>query len=295
VDHTGVDAVVVTYNSRDRIRACLQPLVDADDVEVYVVDNASNDGTLDVLSNMDAHPIANPRNGGFAYGCNRGWRAGRAPYVLFLNPDARISAAAVRTLARTLDANADVGAVGPKIVEEDGALDFSRRRFPSLRSTYAQALFLHRVFPSHRWSDEMERDPAAHEREGAAEWISGACVMTRRSLLERLDGLDETFFLYCEDKDLCRRIWDASFEVRFVPDAVAVHAGGASAPRAMLLPVLAESRVKYARKHSGPIRALLERIGVGLGHLTHAVAGRGGLEWRLGHVRAFAHIARPLR
>ena len=91
-------------------------------------------------------------------------------------------------------------------IHDDGSLDFSQRLFPRLRSTYAQALFLHRVFPRATWTDELVRDEDAYARRGSPDWVSGACILVRRDALVELGGLDEGFFMYCEDIDLCRRL-----------------------------------------------------------------------------------------
>ena len=136
-----VDVVVVSYNSRDHLRACVEPLASVDDVHVIVVDNASPDAGLDVVADLPITRIARQQNGGFGAGCNTGWRVGDAPYVLFLNPDARIDAESLRRLAGVLDATPGAGGVAPRITHVDGSLDFSQRRFPRLRSTYARALF----------------------------------------------------------------------------------------------------------------------------------------------------------
>lgn len=287
---TPVDVVVVSYNSRDRLRGCVAGLMDHSWLRVVVVDNASPDRSPEAVSDLPVTVIESPVNGGFAHGCNFGWRAGSAPAVLLLNPDARIEASAVRALADALDADPRLGAVGPLILDGDGSLDFSQRRFPRLRSTYAQALFLHRLAPSARWADELVRDPQAYTRPGRPDWISGACMMLRRTALERLGGLDEGFFLYCEDLDLCRRLRDAGLEVGFQPAARCGHEGGASAPRPALFPVLAESRLRYARKHDARLTALAERVGVGLGALTHAVVSSGGAAARRGHLRALYRV-----
>jgi N-acetylglucosaminyl-diphospho-decaprenol L-rhamnosyltransferase len=134
-----------------------------------------------------------------------------------------------------------------------------------------------------------------YARAGSPEWASGACLLLRRSALERLDGLDEDFFLYCEDLDLCRRLRDAGYDIRYEPAAVAVHEGGQSSPRSALLPVLAASRVRYARLHQPPVVALLERLGVAVGALTHAVVSRGGLAARRGWLRAGVRALGPAR
>ena len=101
----------------------------------------------------------------------------------------------------------------------------------------------------------MIRDPSDYERPHTVEWVSGACFAVRRTVLEQIGGLDESFFHYSEDIDICARIWNAGYEVRYVPDAVAEHEGGASAPRARLLPILAASRIRYAKKHDRPLAA----------------------------------------
>jgi GT2 family glycosyltransferase len=277
-----VDVVVVSYNSGDRLRACVAPLAELAGVRAIVVDNASPVESLGALEGLDVTTIQLDHNGGFAHGCNVGWRAGSAEYVLFLNPDARVEQDAVERLALVLDDDPRVGIAAPRILEPDGALDFSQRRFPRLRSTYAHALFLHRVFRGAPWTSELVQDPAAYVHSGSPEWASGACLLVRRSVLEELDGWDEGFFMYCEDKDLCRRARDAGHDIRFEPAAVVRHEGGASAPRSSLASTLAESRVRYARKHERRLHAELERAGIALTALTHLVAGHG----RAGHARA---------
>ena len=289
-----VDVVVVTYNSADTIGDAIAPLAaNEDHLHVIVVDNASSDGTVELLRRLPVETVALVENGGFAHGCNIGWRAGDAPYVLFLNPDARVEPAAVAALAAELDRNELVGAVAPRIEEPDGSLDYSLRRFPRLRSSFAQALFLHRVFPEASWVDEVIRDPAEYERLHPADWVSGACFAVRRSVLEEIGGLDESFFHYSEDVDICRRIWRSGREVRFVPAARAEHAGGASAPRARLLPILAASRIRYSAKHDSRLELLAVRASVALGAATHAVLARSGAA-RRGHLRALGVALRPL-
>jgi N-acetylglucosaminyl-diphospho-decaprenol L-rhamnosyltransferase len=286
-----VDVVVVAYNSREELRGCVAPLSREPWANVIVVDNESPDGSLEVVSDLDVDAVGSGWNGGFAFGVNTGWRRGSAPYVLLLNPDARIEPDYVALLADVLDRDASVGIVGPKIVSPEGELDFSQRRFPRLRSTYAQALFLHRALPGAAWTDEVIRNADAYERDGEPDWISGACLLVRRTLLEELDGLDESFFMYGEDKDLCRRVRSLGYRVRFVAGATSVHVGGASTPRASSYVMLATSRRRYAAKHGRG--TFLTRVGIGLGHATHLVLARGRAG-RVGHLRALRAVAAPL-
>jgi N-acetylglucosaminyl-diphospho-decaprenol L-rhamnosyltransferase len=287
-----VDVVVVSYNSEAHLRALVGPLSSEAALNVIVVDSASRDGTLASVQELPITTVALEHNRGFAHACNVGWRRGESPFVLFLNPDATIDVDDIGRLVVAVE-KPNVGAAAPRIVGPTGTLEYSLRRFPRLRTTYAQALFLHRFFPRASWSDELVRAEEAYELPSSPEWVSGACVMVRRSALEKIGGFDEGFFLYCEDIDLCKRLRDAGIDIRFVPEATAVHEGGASAPRASLLPVLATSRVRYAQLHQRRPVALLERLGIALGALTHAIASRGGRAARTGHLRAIRVAVSP--
>src|SRR3954470_19845187 len=116
------DVVVVTFNSTASVRAAIAPLAGSDDIDVIVVDNASSDGTLRSIGDLAVRTIALDENCGFAGGGNVGWRAVAAPWVLFLNPDTRMTPDAVRQLAAKADGDPATGAVGPRLVTSDGEL-----------------------------------------------------------------------------------------------------------------------------------------------------------------------------
>jgi N-acetylglucosaminyl-diphospho-decaprenol L-rhamnosyltransferase len=286
-----VDVVVVSYNSREHLRAALEPVSNDTSLRGILVDNGSSDGSVESVADLPL-TIIRAENLGFAHGCNLGWHSGDAPFVLFLNPDAVIDGDSVLRLVRVTEDPA-VGAAAPKIVHPDGELHYSQRRFPRLRSLYAQALFLHRLFPRSGWSDEVIRLPEAYEAPGSPDWVSGACFMVRRETLEQLGGLDEGFFMYWEDTDLCRRLRSLGLDVRYEPEAVAVHVGGASGTRSGLVPVLAASRIRYSKKHRSRAGVAAERLGIALGALTHIVVARGGIDMRAGHARALRQAVTP--
>jgi N-acetylglucosaminyl-diphospho-decaprenol L-rhamnosyltransferase len=287
-----VDVVVVAYNSRQFLRACVEPLVDTPGVSVVVVDNDCPERSYEVVEDLvGVHVIHVPSNGGFAHGCNTGWRSGSSRYVLFLNPDATLEPTELAALAHELDTDPGVAVVGPRTFDADGALDFSIRRFPSLVSTYAQALFVHRLVPHAGWVDELVRGQEAYERRTVADWLSGACLLVRRSALEQTGGFDESFLFYAEDIDLCRRITrDTGSAVIYSPAATCIHLCGRSSPRAQLLPMLAASRLRYAERYRGRVGRLLERVGIGVGEAIRAVVGQSGC--RRGHLRAFGVAVR---
>ena len=135
-----IDVVVVSYNSRDTLRACVEPLAALDEVAVIVVDNASADQSLETIADLPVRTVASEHNRGFGAGCNLGLAAGDSPFVLFLNPDAYISEEALRRLADVLVSEPEVAIVGPRTIAADGALVRSMRRYQRVGSVWATAL-----------------------------------------------------------------------------------------------------------------------------------------------------------
>jgi N-acetylglucosaminyl-diphospho-decaprenol L-rhamnosyltransferase len=281
-----VDAIVVSYRSAGTLRGCVEPLTGIEGVRPFVVDNASPDDSLETIGDLPVEVVRSGRNGGFSYGCNLGAAQGGAPYLLFLNPDARIRADALETMLSALRSDPGTALVAPRIVDDDGELAWSLRRFPRHRSTFAQALFAHRLLPRATWVDEMIRDPAAYDVPATPDWVSGACMLVRRTAFEEIGGFDESFFLYCEDTDLCRRLWDAGHVVRYVPDAQVGHTGGASSEVGETQHIAARSRAIYAGKHMGPASARVEATGVALGEAARAIAKLRRPDPRKRHVAA---------
>jgi N-acetylglucosaminyl-diphospho-decaprenol L-rhamnosyltransferase len=269
---TTVDVVVVSYNSRTHLRHCVAPLAGVAGINVIVADNASPDGSLEAIADLPVTTLQLERNGGFSYGCNHGWLAGDAPYVLFLNPDATMDEDSIRALVAVLEADPKVAMAGPRMLNAAGELILTRRRFPRPATSFARALLLNRLLP--RTSELIPDTGGLYDRPGRCDWISGACMLVRRSVLERLGGFDEDFFLYCEDKDLAKRMHDAGYEVVYEPSALCIHQEGGSEPRPRLYGVLTTSRVRYAHKHGGPTAAALERVGLGLLALTRMATSR---------------------
>jgi N-acetylglucosaminyl-diphospho-decaprenol L-rhamnosyltransferase len=273
-----VDAVIVSYNNRGTLRACVHPLLRLEGVAVTVVDNASPDASLEAVSELPVRAVQAGRNAGFGAGCNLGAVGGRAPLILLLNPDTEVQDGALERMIEVFDADADGAVVllGPRLVAADGSLMHSMRRYQRVSSTWARAFYLHRLFPRARWANEIVARAEAYDVPATPEWVSGACMLVRRVAFEGVGGFDERFFMYCEDEDLCRRLRAAGGEVRYEPSAVVAHRGGHSAPRASLYGVLARSRIAYARKHDGRRSAALLQGGVAAEALSHALVGLAG-------------------
>lgn len=279
-----VDVVVVAYNSRDHLRDCLMPLLAFDEVNVIVVDNASPDDTPVVVAGLPVTLIRNSENLGFGRACNIGWRSGSAPFVVFLNPDARLDRDSLERLVGGVERDA-AGLAAPRTVTSTGRLVYSQRTFVGVGAIWAQTFYLHRLLPNASRMDGIVRDPALYEQVQTPEWVSGACMLLRRSVLETLGGFDERFFMYCEDMDLCHRVRNLGLDVVYEPRATAIHDEGSSAPSWRMVPVLVRSRVAYAEKYLGGWRRVAARTGIALHEASRAVFARGGGAARAGHFR----------
>ena len=293
-----VDVVVVSYRSGKELRACVEPLAAAEGIHVTVVDNASGDGSLDAVAGLDVRTIALPDNRGFAAGCNAGWRAGSSPYVLFLNPDARIDAGGRRDARRSARARARRGA-SPRRGSSTTTGRSTSRSGASRRCARPTRTRSSCTDCSARadWASELVRDPADYERPGSPEWASGACLLVRRAVLEELGGWDEGFFMYCEDKDLCRRARDAGLRR-------ALRAARRSSTTRAARRLRARQPRARARGEPGAVRAQAPRprrrrarAGRHRAHGAHAHrrSPRGGRAARAGHAAALRAALRPAR
>jgi GT2 family glycosyltransferase len=259
-----VSVLIVAYRSREHLPGCLASLGPAAaglELETVIVDNASGDGSPEMLRERfpEARLVENPVNRGFAAAVNQAARLASGRRLLLLNPDARPVAGCVRALAEALDARPSAGLAGPQLLHPDGSPQASAWLAPGLATLAFEAAFLHNLFPRNRLHGLSAR---GHEPM-AVPALSGACLLVDRGLFDALGGLDERFFLYYEDTDLCVRARAARREALLVPAARAVHAIGGSAfrDRRDFLLRFHESRRRYIRKHHpGPRGAIMGAI-----------------------------------
>ena len=250
--------VVVHYDTPKALRGCLGSLYAAPvdfAFEVRVIDNASPHGSLGDLA--QEFPQAtfqfNTRNLGFARASNQGTRASEGRYVLLLNPDALIDGAGIRGMVQFMEARPEAGAAGARLVHPDGRLQLSCRRFPSLLTVLLRTTRLERVVRGPTRSYLMQDWDHAAARE--VDWVMGACAILRREALDAVGLLDEGFFMYYEDIDLCRRLWAAAWKVYYNPEVVVRHEhqrGSATLIPNRLTWEHARSLVRLFRKHRLP-------------------------------------------
>jgi GT2 family glycosyltransferase len=262
-----VSVVIVSFNTRPHLLRCLASLEAHVTLpfEVVVVDNGSGDGSADTVRR--AHPAArvieNGANLGFAAASNRGLREARAAYCLLLNPDAEVTAGAVETLAAVLDERADVGIVGPRTTGADGGPQLSFGPDLTPVSEWRQRRLVRAL--RERRPETVREVETMSAREQEPVWVSGACLLARKAALDAVGGLDERFFLYEEDVDLCLRVRQAGWRILYTPRAVVMHHLGRSMETIPALSRLEydRSHLRFYAKHRGPAANALLRLYLG--------------------------------
>lgn len=247
-----VAIVIVTYNSARDIDRALRSLADpppATPHEILVVDNASADDTVTRIraSWPGVRLIASPSNLGFAAANNRGIRESSSELVLLLNPDTSVPRGAIDRLVAHLDARPDVAIVGPRIVDGEGRAELSFGSMITPLTELKQKVLVvgndRGVRPIVSMVDRMTR------RTRAVDWVSGACLLIRRADLEAAGLLDERFFLYTEDVDLCASVRRRGRTVLFAADVEIQHLRGRSAGATTAAAYRRSQLAFYAKHH----------------------------------------------
>jgi GT2 family glycosyltransferase len=244
------------YEALERCLSSLPPFLQSDD-EVVVVDHESNAAALKraLAPCPRAIGISRPDNPGFAAGVNEAARHSRSPFLLCLNPDAELLGPVPRVLEEWLRAHPDVGVAGPRVLDTDGAVQLSARRFPGVSTVLGgRSTWLTRRFPDN-WLTARNVVGRDATEPVDVDWVAGSCLMTPRAVFERLGGFDEAFFLYWEDADYCRRAAAAGFRSMYVPAVAVRHAAAASSAfvQERAIHEFHESAYRLYRKHTGPI------------------------------------------
>lgn len=250
-----LDIVIVNWNSGEQLRQCVDSVLSHDDkliTQVVIVDNGSTDGSAD---NFNEYPsvsiIRAVENLGFAKACNIGAKQGSAPFLLFLNPDARAEAGSLSVPLAFLEAlgNENIGVCGIQLFDEDGKISRSCARFPTLGRFAWSALGLDKLPWFHGggmimkdWDHQSSRD---------VDHVIGAFYLTRRHVFDVMGGFDDRFFVYLEDVDFSQRCQAAGWDIFYLAEARAFHAGGGTSSqiKATRLYYSFRSRLMYGFKH----------------------------------------------
>ena len=257
--------VVVSWNTRELLLDALSTVLPLSvSGEVLVVDNASEDGSAEAVEARfpSVRLLRNEANLGFAGGVNAGLRAALGRYVLLLNSDTRVLGDAVAQLLAYAEARPRAGIIGPRVLNEDGTLQESRFRFPSLLNLLLAASYFYQLFPHSPWWNRERLAGFDPDQPAVVDAVSGCCFLMRRDLLDKIGLLDETFFMYAEEPDLCWRAWHAGYEVHYAPVGEIVHFGGGSSRLARRRNFLEFRRsiLRFFAKHRGRGQAELARV-----------------------------------
>ncbi len=252
-----LSVVIVNWNTGRLLAECLRSLAadlaatSALDAEVIVVDNASTDRSIEALDGRfpGVRCIRNSENTGFARATNQGIRLSRGRHLLLLNPDTEVKPGAISAMVRFLESRGDAGAVGPMLLNTDGTLQTSAYPEPTILREAWRLSYLDRLWPVGAY--DMGSWPADTPRQ--VDVLTGACLMLPRVALDECGLLEERFFIYSEDQDLCRRLRRRGWRLFWLPSAQVVHHGGRSTRqvKAEMFVRLYREKVSYFRMHHG--------------------------------------------
>jgi N-acetylglucosaminyl-diphospho-decaprenol L-rhamnosyltransferase len=227
LSRSDITAVVVTYNGMPWIEKCLASV---QDYATIVVDHGSTDGTLELVrERFPRATLLEQENRGLGAGLNRGMRAAPdARYYLLMNSDAWVVRDAVERMASFADVNSRVAIIGPRLRNLDGSVQRSVRGFPTLWRLATEYFFLRKLAPHSRALNAFYAGDFAHDRTREADFLMAACYLVRREATDEVGLFDERYFMFSEEVDWCYRFHEAGWTVVFLPDAEAVHVGGAT-------------------------------------------------------------------
>lgn len=255
--------------------------------EIIVVDNASRDGSAQMVRERfpGATLLENASNLGFSRGNNQALALSAAPFILLLNPDAQIQGDGLPLIVRHMEAHPEVGVVGPQLLNSDGTVQSSRRRFPTMATAFLESTVLQEWFPRNCVLSRYYMLDLPDDEEAEVDWVVGACMMVRREAYQEAGPLDEGFFMYSEELDWCYRMKGLGWKVAYFPSAQVVHHEGKSSEQ--IVPQrhirFQASKVRFFRKHHSRFRARSLRWFL---LATYAYQWlREGLKWLIGHKR----------
>jgi len=264
-DQLDLSIVIVSWNVADLLADCLDSIFDNSFVanlpaekhirhEVIVVDSASSDQTVAMLQTHypQVNLLAQTENVGFTRGNNIGLQAATGRHLLLLNPDTLVLGDALAEMVRYMDANPDIGIIGPHTLNTDGTIQSTRRRFPSVKLAYYESTWLQPYAPKDLLDHYYMNDtPAAGTVD--VDWVQGSALMMRHEVYDDIGGMDEGFVMYSEELDLCHRAKNAGWRVVFLATAQIIHHGGKSSEQASARKhiLFQQSKIRYFRKYYG--------------------------------------------
>jgi GT2 family glycosyltransferase len=259
--------VIVNWNTREYLRKCLESVFRYAgnlDYQLIVIDNHSQDSSQELLSSLrllndKIEVVLNKKNLGFAKAVNSGLRRAKGEYILLLNPDTQIKETTLEKSIKFMDDHSHCGVMGGKILNPDGSIQPSIRKFPTFLSQLFILLKLHH-FTKNQSLKEYFSYNFDYSRTQEVDQVMGAFFLIRKSILEIIGYFDERFYLWFEEVDFCRRAKNANWRIFYYPEAEIVHTGGASFSQKISIRnqwQFNKSLLYYFKKHSGHLKHFL--------------------------------------
>ena len=250
--------VLVCWNNKAYLDPCLQSLYEGNlkySFDVFVVDNGSTDGIQQMLQEKypDVKIIQNTGNVGLGKASNQGIEASNGRYILLLNNDTIVNGPSFDAMVKFLDENPRTGAVGGKLLNPDGTVQACYNNFPTLWEDFMLNSRIGELirpgYPAVMSGEELK----------SVDWLGSACLMVRRSALDEIGLLDESYFIYGDETDLQYRLKKAGWEVYYLPGATTIHYGGRSMNRWSRRKMVLRGKLLFYQKHYGSVRTFLLR------------------------------------
>jgi GT2 family glycosyltransferase len=253
--------IILSYNTKNLTLACLKSIASQCDeelkkkeLEIIVVDNASSDGSPSAISNFQ-FPISNLRliqskeNVGFGKGCNLGAKEAKGKYLLFLNSDTEVLDKGFMLMVNFLDKNRSVAILGGKLKNDNGSVQKSCGKFYTLLNLLIMLLGLERF-------GFLRSSPSKIQK---VDWVSGACMMVRKEIFEKLNGFDEKLFMYIEDMEICFRSKKLGFSTYFYPNLELIHKSLGSSNKTFAIINIYKGILYFYRKHKSYLEYLVAK------------------------------------
>jgi len=269
-----ISILIVSWNTSQFLENCLASILahpPTSPFEIWVVDNASTDNSPRMVHEKfpQVHLVENHDNVGFARANNQVMQICKGKYVLLLNPDTLVASGALQALVEFLEKHPEAGAAGPRILNPDGSLQISSHPQPTLfrelwRMFHLDALSPYAAYPRTKWETNQPQE---------VDVLMGSCLLVRKEVLDQVGILDEDYFIYSEEVDLCYRIQRAGWHIYWVPQAEVVHFGGQSTQQASteMFLNLYHSKIIYFRKHYGWLTAQIYKLILRIAALSRLV------------------------
>lgn len=249
-NYNKLSIIVVSYNSLKLLKECLDSLLaypTDEKFEIIVVDNNSSDGSAAFVESRypQVRLISNDKNIGFASANNLAIKSSDSDLILLINSDCRVYKDSLNMLIYFMDNTPGVGIAGPKIINSDGSIQFSCRRFPSIFNAGLHSI-LTNIAPDNPFSRKYKLADICRDKPFEVDWVSGSCMLIRRISLKDTGYLDENYFMYAEDVDICYQMWKKNWKVYYFPySEILHHIGGSTADKKLKSSIMMQKSIFY--------------------------------------------------